>query len=85
MTEARIVTQRKLNICRVFLKRRPKKEDLRPKTPWTKTKTLWTKTKTPVDKTLTPIYECCGISSALFNCDNEVYHSPFLRSTAKKI
>ena len=82
MTEARIVTQRKLNICRVFLKRRPKKEDLRPKTPWTKTKTLWTKTKTPVDKTLTPIYECCGISSALFNCDNEVYHSPFLLSIA---
>ena len=26
--------------ARVFLKRRPKNEDLRPKTPWTKTKTL---------------------------------------------
>ena len=33
----------------VFLKRRPKNEDLGLKTPWTKTKTLWTKTKTPVD------------------------------------
>ena len=39
---------------RVFLKRRPKNEDLRPKTPWTKTKTLWTKTKTPWTKTKTP-------------------------------
>ena len=36
---------------RVFLKRRPKNEDLRPKTPWTKTKTPWTKTKTPWTKT----------------------------------
>ena len=39
---------------RVFLKRRPKNEDLRPKTPWTKTKTSWTKTKTPWTKTKTP-------------------------------
>ena len=38
----------------VFLKRRPKNEDLRPKTPLTKTKTLWTKTKTPLTKTKTP-------------------------------
>ena len=29
-----------LDEARVFLKRRPKNEDLRPKTPWTKTKTL---------------------------------------------
>ena len=54
----------------------------KPKTPCTKTKTLWTKTKAPVDQTLTAIQECCGISSGLFNCDNKVYHSPFLRSTA---
>ena len=33
----------------VFLKRRPKNEDLRPKTPWSKTKTPWTKTKTSKD------------------------------------
>ena len=38
----------------VFLKRRPKNEDLRPKTPWTKTETPWTKTKTPGTKTKTP-------------------------------
>ena len=38
----------------MFLKRRPKNEDLRPKTPWTKTKTPWTKTKRPLTKTKTP-------------------------------
>ena len=77
----------------MFLKRRPKNEDLRPKTPWTKTKTPWTKTKTPWTKTKTPwtkttdanrwgqcplpkfvtaIWEFCGISSAVFSCDNHV-------------
>ena len=38
----------------VFLKLRPKSEDLRPKTPWAKTKSPWTKTKTPWTKTKTP-------------------------------
>ena len=68
-------------------------EDLRPKTPWTKTKTALTKTKTPWTKTtdanrcgqcplswfVTAIWECCGISSAVFTCDNQVYHLPFLQ------
>ena len=31
----------------MFLKRRPKNEDLRPKTPWTKTKTLRLKRRPP--------------------------------------
>ena len=68
-------------------------EDLRPKTPWTKTKTALTKTKTPWTKTtdanrcgqcplswfVTAIWECCGISSAVFTCDDQVYHLPFLQ------
>ena len=43
------------SVHRVFLKRRPKNEDLRPKTPWTKTKTPWTKTKTPLTETKIPL------------------------------
>ena len=41
---------------RVFLKRRPKNEDLRPNTLWSKTKTQWSKTKTLWSKTKTL---CC--------------------------
>ena len=53
MKEETIVSNWNEKGLRVFLKRRPKNEDLRPKTPLTKTKTLWTKTKTPLTKTKT--------------------------------
>ena len=79
--------------------RSPKTPRTKTKTPWTKTKTPLTKMKPhrlkqkttdanrcghcPLPYFVTAIWECCGISSAVFSCDNQVYHLPFLQVSLK--
>ena len=36
-----------------------------------------------IAQSLTAIWECCGISSVVFSCDNQVYQLPFLQVSLK--
>ena len=36
-----------------------------------------------IAQSLTAIWECCGISSAVFSCDNQVYQLPFHQVSLK--
>ena len=68
----------------MFLKRRPKNEDLRPKNPGLKRRPFRLKRRPSflISVICYGDLGVCGIPSALCYCDNEVYHSPFLRKVS---
>ena len=79
----------------MFLKRRPKNKDLRPhglkrrpnglkrRPHRLKLLMLTAEGNARSRNFVTAIWECCGISSAVFSCGDQVYHLPFLQVSLK--